>query len=64
MHILPKKHRDRQRAVPVSQCALCGGELYAGCLCWRLGSWVLCGDCLGQRPEWALYRLLRQEVAG
>lgn len=64
LRILPKKHRDRQRAVPVSQCALCGGELYAGGVCWRLGNSPLCGDCLEQPSRQSLLRLLRQEVMG
>lgn len=49
-----KKHRDPQRAVPVHQCTRCGGELYPGCLCWRLGGGFLCRDCAG---AWALEEL-------
>ena len=49
MRIVHKRHRDVQRAFPAAQCALCGGELYRGEYCWRLGRYVLCGDCAGRR---------------
>ena len=47
MRTIHKKHRDRQRAVPAAECALCGGALYPGETCWRLWGRVLCGACAG-----------------
>ena len=41
-----KRNADRQRAVPRGECALCGGELYAGSACWRVWGRTLCEECL------------------
>lgn len=46
MYRIHRRTRDPQRAVPVSQCALCGGELYAGSSCWRLAGRTLCESCV------------------
>lgn len=46
MRIVHKRYRDAQRAYPAAECALCGGELYRGENCWRLGGRVLCQACL------------------
>ncbi|MDE7220722.1 MAG: hypothetical protein K2O45_14075 [Oscillospiraceae bacterium] len=47
MRTVHKKHRDLQRAFPVGECCLCGGELYRGEICWHLAGRTLCGDCAG-----------------
>ena len=46
MRVTHKRYRDAQRSSPLARCARCGGELYAGSGCWRLGGRVLCEDCV------------------
>ena len=46
MRIIHKRSRDAQRAFPAAECALCGGELYRGDVCWRLHGWAICEDCM------------------
>ena len=46
MQTVHKGSADRQRAVPRGECALCGGELYAGSACWRLWGLTICEECL------------------
>lgn len=55
MRYVHKRHRDAQRAYPAAECALCGGELYRGDACWRLGGRILCEGCV--------VRLLLDELA-
>lgn len=47
MRTVHKRRRDPQRAYPAAECALCGGAVYRGEVCWRLWGRVLCGDCAG-----------------
>lgn len=47
MRTIHKRHRDAQRACPAAECALCGGAVYRGEVCWRLWGRVLCGECAG-----------------
>lgn len=54
MRTVHKRRRDPQRAYPVAECALCGGAVYRGEVCWRLWGRVLCGDCAG---SWLLNEL-------
>lgn len=46
MRTIRKKHRDSQRDFPAAACALCGGELYRGEVCWRMNGRLLCQDCV------------------
>jgi hypothetical protein len=60
-----KRHRDPQRAFPAAECALCGGAVYRGEICWRMWGRVLCGACAGtwMANEAALWRMSAGEVA-
>ena len=60
MRIVHKRHRDAQRAFPAAECALCGGELYRGDVCWRLSRQTVCEACVVRwlLDELAPYRLL------
>lgn len=61
MRIVHKRHRDPQRAFPAGACGLCGGELYPGDACWRLGGRTLCRDCAARTllEDWAPFRVRR-----
>lgn len=54
MRTVHKRRRDPQRTYPAAECALCGGAVYRGEVCWRLWGRVLCGDCAG---PWLLKEL-------
>lgn len=54
MRTVHKRRRDPQRAYPAAECALCGGAVYRGEVCWRLWGRVLCMDCAG---PWLLKEL-------
>ena len=60
MRIVHKRYRDAQRACPAAECALCGGELYRGDVCWRFSGRVFCEDCVVRWlvDELAPYRLI------
>lgn len=65
MRTVHKRRRDPQRAYPAAECALCGGAVYRGEVCWRLRGRVLCGDCAGHwlLKEPACCRIRPGEVA-